>query len=161
MLLVLAAAVLVGLGSWFLVEARSVASGGAGGNAALVDTGLTTEVSGQVGEALERIFSYSYDDMAATERAAQDVLAGSAVEDYDLLFGQVRAKAPEQKLVLSTTVSVSGVRTLDSSRAHLLAFLDQTATRVDTGKSSATGAALSVDAERVDGRWRITELVPR
>ncbi|WP_216213168.1 hypothetical protein [Amycolatopsis aidingensis] len=160
-LLVLTAAVLVGLGSWFLAEARAAASGGADGNAALVDTGLTTEVSGQVGEALERVFSYSYDDMAATERAAEQVLAGSAVQDYDLLFGQVRDKAPEQKLVLSTTVSVSGVRTVDSSSAHLLVFLDQTATRVDTGKSNATAAVLSVDAERMDGRWKITGLVPR
>lgn len=160
-LLVLIAAVLVGLGSWFMVESRSARSAGDGGNAALLDTGRTTEVSGQVSEALERIFSYSYDNMPATEQAAREVLAGEAIDDYGKLVAQVRAKAPEQKLVLSTSVSVAGVRALDRDTAHLLVFLDQAATRIDTAKSSGSAAVLSVTATRIDGTWKITKLIPR
>jgi Mce-associated membrane protein len=158
--LVLVAVVLGALGTWFLLESEGARTSGAG-NAALVDTGATTEVTGQVTEALERIFSYSYDNVEVTERAAKDVLSGDAVAQYDALFAQVREKAPAQKLVLSTTVSTAGVRSLDGDTAHLLVFLDQAATRVDTTKSSGSAAVLSVTARRVDGRWRITELTTR
>jgi Mce-associated membrane protein len=161
LLLVVVAVAVVGLGTWFMIESKDTRSAGEGGNAALVDTGATTEVSGQITQALERIFSYSYDNVAATEQAAREVLAGAAVEDYNTLIGQVRAKAPEQKLVLSTTVSVTGVRALDRNSAQLLVFLDQAATRVDTAKSSGSAAVLSVSARRIDGAWRITKLTPR
>jgi Mce-associated membrane protein len=158
---VLIAVGLAGLGTWFMIESKQTRSAAGGGNAALVDTGATTEVSGQVTEALERIFSYSYDNVAATEQAAREVLAGAAVDDYNRLIGQVRARAPEQKLVLSTTVSVTGVRALDRNSARLLVFLDQAATRVDTAKSSGSAAVLSVSAERVGGTWKITKLTTR
>lgn len=159
--LVLVAAVLVGLGSWFLVQSRVAPSGGGTGNAALLDTGRTTEVSGQVSDALQRIFSYSYDNVEASEQAAREVLTGAAVADYEKLFDQVKARAPGQKLVLSTVVATTGVRSLNENTAHLLVFLDQAATRVDTEKSSGSAAVLSVDAERKDGTWKITRLVPR
>lgn len=159
MSLVVLAAALAALGTWFMAESADARSGA--GNAALLDTGATTEVTGRITESLERIFSYSYDDVAATERAAKEVLAGGAIADYDALFAQVREKAPAQKLVLSTTVSVIGVRTLDGHTAHLLVFLDQAATRVDTTKSSGSAAVLSVTAERIDGTWKITGLTTR
>lgn len=149
--LVIAAAVLVGAGVFFLVKAQSVDTG--------VDTKAMTEVNGQVKAGLEKIFSFSYDNVDAT--GAHDVLAGQAVGEYDKLIEQVRAQAPAQKLVLATKVTTTGVKSIDGDKAELLVFLDQVATRVDTGKTNGSAAALSVTAHKQDGVWKIVSLIPR
>jgi Mce-associated membrane protein len=151
--LVLMAAVLAGAGVFFLVKAQSSDQG--------VDTQGMTEVNGQIDSALEKIFSFSYDKLDESSAAARDVLAGTAIGEYDKLIEQVKAQAPAQKLVLATKVTTAGVKSLDGDRAELLVFLDQVATRVDTGKTSGSAAALSVTAERQNGVWKITGLVPR
>ncbi|MET0237226.1 MAG: hypothetical protein ABW224_21430 [Kibdelosporangium sp.] len=153
LVLVTVAAVLTGLGVFFLVKAQSSEQG--------VDTGTMTEVNGQVTGGLEKIFSFSYDKIDETGAAAREVLAGTAVGEYDKLIEQVRAQAPAQKLVLATKVTTAGVKSIDGDRAELLVFLDQVATRADTGKTSGSAAALSVTAERHSGTWKITTLTPR
>lgn len=153
LVLVLAAAVLVGLGSFFLVRSNSVDQG--------VDTRAMTEVNGHVKDALEKIFSYSYDKVDEAGAAAREVLAGTAVGEYDKLITQVKTLAPEQRLVLATRVTSIGAKSVDGDRAELLVFLDQVSTRVDTGKTSGSAAALSVTAERQNGHWKIVELIPR
>ncbi|MFC5289397.1 hypothetical protein ACFPM7_20290 [Actinokineospora guangxiensis] len=155
--LLLAAALLVAGGVWAL--ARAEAAGQA--NTALVDAGGTAEVTRQVREGLEQIFSYRHDATAATENAARTVLTGPARDQYERLFHQVREQAPAQRLTLTTKVVSSGVVTLRGDEAVLLVFLDQSAVRGDSGEATAAGAQLSVTATRVDGRWLISELVPR
>ncbi|RSM91831.1 hypothetical protein DMH04_02360 [Kibdelosporangium aridum] len=150
-ILVIVAAVLVGAGVFFLVKAQSVDTGG--------HTKAMTEVNGQVKAGLEKIFSFSYDNVDAT--GAHDVLAGQAVGEYDKLIEQVRAQAPAQKLVLATRVTTTGVKSIDGDKAELLVFLDQVATRVDTGKTNGSAAALSVTAEKQNGSWKIVSLIPR
>ncbi|MBP2325502.1 Mce-associated membrane protein [Kibdelosporangium banguiense] len=154
LVLVIAAAVLAGLGVFFLVKAQSTTEQG-------VDTQAMTEVNGQVKGALEKIFSFSYDKLDESTAAARQVLAGTAISEYDKLIEQVKAQAPAQKLVLATKVTTAGVKSIEGDRAELLVFLDQVATRVDTGKTSGSAAALSVTAERQNGEWKITALVPR
>jgi Mce-associated membrane protein len=153
LILVVVAAVLVGLGTFFLVKANSVDRGG--------DTRALTEVNGQVRADLQKVFSFSYDKLDETTQAARQVLAGSAVDQYNKLIETVRAQAPAQKLVLATRVTSAGVKSLDTDHAELLVFLDQVATRVDTGKTSGSAAALTVRAERQGDTWKIVELIPR
>lgn len=160
-LLGVVAVLLVAAGTWALVAAGNLRDSPAARNAALVDTGRTAEVSASVSNALNQIFSYSYDKTDVTEQAARDVLRGDALTTYDKLFAEVRAKAPEQKLVLTSRVVYSAVRSLEGDRAVLLVFLDQSATRVDTNTTSAAAAQLSVTAERAGGRWVITDMAPR
>jgi len=161
LVLLVVAALLAGLGGWFLLRADELRSSPAAANAALVDTGRTAEVSAAVSTALNRIFSYSYDRTEETERAAADVLRGEALETYDRLFAQVHELAPEQKLVLTTRVVSAAVQELTDDSARLLVFLDQSATRADKGTSDAAAAQLSVTA-RVEGdRWVVTGLEPR
>jgi Mce-associated membrane protein len=152
LILVVVAAVLVGLGTFFLVKANSVDRGG--------DTRALTEVNGQVRADLQKVFSFSYDKLDETTQARQ-VLAGSAVDQYNKLIETVRAQAPAQKLVLATRVTSAGVKSLDADHAELLVFLDQVATRVDTGKTSGSAAALTVRVEHRDNTWKIIELIPR
>lgn len=155
------AALLVGAGTWALVAANELRSSGAAGNSALVDTGRTAEVSAAISSALNQVFSYSYDKTDVTEKAAAAVLRGEALEVYDKLFAEVRAKAPDQKLVLTTRVVYSAVQSLEGDHARLLVFLDQSATRVDTNTTNAAAAQLSVTAKREGGHWVITDMAPR
>lgn len=155
------AALLIGAGSWALVAAGNLRDSPAARNSALVDTGRTAEVSAAVSGALNQIFSYSYDKTEVTEQAAKDVLRGDALTTYDKLFAEVRAKAPEQKLVLTSRVVYSAVQSIEGDHARLFVFLDQSATRVDTNTTSAAAAQLSITAVLEDGKWVITDMAPR
>ncbi|RSN16812.1 hypothetical protein DMC63_22405 [Streptomyces sp. WAC 05977] len=150
------ALVMAGLAGWFAIEARDVKAVLAH-NTALTDVATTAEVSDQIGKALGTVFSYRYDDPAKSEQAAKEVLTGPALGQYDQLFAQVRGLAADQKLVVTSTAVVSGVKVLDGDRASLLVFLDQTGVRGD-GQRSTGAAQLSVNAERAEGKWRVTAL---
>ncbi|MGW5744240.1 hypothetical protein [Amycolatopsis sp. NPDC003861] len=160
-LLLAAAVVLTGAGVWFTLEARSAANTPAAANLALTDVGATADVTSAVTLAVNRIFSYSYDRTDVTEKAAAAVLRGPAKDSYDKLFAEVRRKAPEQKLVLTSRVSAIAVQTLENGHARLLVFLDQSAVRADNNATDSAAAQLSVTAEHTTGGWVITELEPR
>lgn len=148
------ALLMTALAVWFTLEARGT-NAVVAHNTALSDVAGTAEAGKQVSAALGTLFSYRYDDPAKNERAAKDLLSGPALAQYDQLFGQVRKLAADQKLVVASTAVASGVKLLDGDRAALLVFLDQTGTRGD-GQRSTGAAQLSVTAERVAGKWRVT-----
>lgn len=125
-------------------------------NLALVDQPATAEVEQAVSAALVRVFSYDWSDPDPTAKAADQTLADGARRQYDLLFDQLTAKAPDQQLVLSAQVQVAAVQTLTDDRATLLVFLDQASQRAGDRESSRSAAQLSVSAQRYDGTWRIT-----
>lgn len=160
-LLLAAAILLTGAGTWFTLEARATAANPAAANLALTDVGATADVTSAVTLAINRVFSYSYDRTDVTEKAAAAVLRGSAKDSYDKLFAQVRQKAPAQKLVLTSRVSAIAVQELAGDHARLLVFLDQSAVRADNNATDSAAAQLSVTAERTGGTWFITALEPR
>jgi Mce-associated membrane protein len=160
--LLLAGAVLLSAaGVWLLLAGQHARSTASATNRALVDPAATAEVSASVTNALNKIFSYSYDRTEVTEQAATDVLRGKALDTYRALFSQVRSLAPAQKLVLTTRVVNIAVAYLDGDHAQVLAFLDQSATRADTNATSAAAAQLSVTVKREGNKWVITDLTPR
>ena len=154
----LAAAVLAGglmlFGAYRLTSAESAR------NHALTDREATEEVSGEVGDALAKVFSYTPDGVRTTELDARRLLRGEAATQYRRLYGQLRKRVTEQKLTLTTRVVHTGVVSLDDHRARLLVFLDQTSTR-DGGHPSTAAAQLAVTAERRGGEWRIVRLAAR
>lgn len=132
---------------------------GAGHNTALADTARTSEVKGAVEEAVRGVFSYDHTDPARTEAAAARLLTGAAVTQYRSLMGPVREQGPRQRLVLTTTVTDSGVEVVDGDRARVLVFADQASTRTGKGGGTTVAAAMfAVDAVRLDGTWRIASL---
>jgi Mce-associated membrane protein len=160
-LLLAAAVLLTGAGVWFTLEARSATANPAADNLALTDVGATADVTSAVTLAMNRIFSYSYDKTDVTEKAAAAVLRGSAKDSYDKLFAQVREKAPQQKLVLTSRVSAIAVQDLRNGHARLLVFLDQSAVRADNNATDSAAAQLSVTAEHTGDGWVVTALEPR
>jgi Mce-associated membrane protein len=157
--LLVVAVVLGGLGAFFFAQARGVRSSTAASNTALVDSARTSEVNGQVQDAVEKAFSYDFSDIVATEKAADEVLTGRARCQYGVVFEPVRTLAPEQKLVVTTKAVTSGVTVLDDDRATALVFVDQVTTRTTDNQTGGGVGMLRASAERVDGRWKITDLV--
>ncbi|MFJ9978113.1 hypothetical protein [Streptomyces cyaneofuscatus] len=153
----LLAVVLLATGGLLFAEGRGLRDTPATGNLALTDAEATTRVTGDVSNALGRIFSYGPDATALAKDAAREVLAGKALQQYAALFGQVEKQAADQKLTLTTHVVRAGVTRLTGTGAHLLVFLDQVYER--RGRPATTASAqLSVTAELRGGRWRIVEI---
>ncbi|WP_426499945.1 hypothetical protein [Streptomyces sp. D54] len=128
-------------------------------NTALTDIGRTSEVKGRISEAVGAVFSYDYASPARSDRAASTYLTGRAVRQHKDMLADVREQAPKQKLVLTTTVTESGVEFLDGDRARLLIFADQSNTR--TGKDEETtyaAAMFAVDAVRRGDTWLIAAI---
>ncbi|MEV5825993.1 hypothetical protein AB0L25_10485 [Spirillospora sp. NPDC052242] len=122
------------------------------------DDVAAAEVTGAVSRGLVAVFSYEAGDVAATERAAAEVLQGPALRQYRVLFGQVKRQAPGQRVTLVTRVVRAGVVSLVGADARVLVFLDQTATRAGEPVGTPAAAQLVVTARRVQGRWTIQEL---
>lgn len=157
--LLLAVVLLVGAGVAFWQADRERGTDNVG-NFAQVDDSTTESVVAAVSTALVRSFTFDYSNPDATEQAADEVLRGAARKEYDLLFEALRTKAPDQQLVLSAKVQVSAVQELEGDKARLLVFLDQASQRVTDKEASYYAAQLSIDAERIDGDWRVTGLRP-
>ena len=159
--LLLVAAVLTAAGFFFRGEAGMVLDGGAAANKALTDTGGTTDVVTQVTKDLETVSSYKYTDLDGAQKAGQAATTGKFTAQYNSLFTQVRAQAPAQKAVVTGQVAKIGVRVLEGDNAILLAFMTQTTTRADTNTPNSVGLVYTVTAQRVGGKWLISDLTPR
>lgn len=154
-ILAVMAAILAGLAFWFRGEASALESRDP--NTALTDAATTSEVLGQLTTAIETTLSYNYTDLESTKKAVEDSLADTARCEYDQLFAQLKKLAPEQKIILATTVRDIGLVRLDGDRAEALVFIDLVSTRVDTNKSVPGDAVFGVHARREDDTWKITE----
>ncbi len=153
--LAVAAVVLAGLAVFFRGKADDLTSGDS--NTALTDPAATSQVKGQLTTAIRQTFSYNYTDLDSTEKAVRESLTGKALCEYNLLFGEVKRYAPEQKIVLDTTVRELAVVRIDGDRAEALVYIDQLSTRVDVNKTVAVGGQFAVRARKDGDDWKITE----
>lgn len=142
-------------------KASALRDTAATGNTALTDTARTSEVKGGVAQDVNAVFSYDWADTARTDQAAARDLTGKAVQQYADMIAQVRAQAPARKLVLTTTVTDTGVQMIDGDRARVLVFADQRNTSTAKGAAAGTtyaAAMFAVDAVRQDGTWKIASI---
>ena len=156
--------VLVGLAVFFAVENAEVRGTPSAQNTALVDIGTTAQVSQQVTAALKTIYSFDYTRLDQNEAAARAVITPAFAGQFDQLFQQVRELAPQQQAVVTATVNLVGVQSINGDTATLLVFLDQQATRAQAGgapQQLAAAGRLTVTAQLVDGTWKIAAVDPR
>ncbi|HEY0638031.1 MAG TPA: hypothetical protein VGD67_10320 [Pseudonocardiaceae bacterium] len=149
-------AVLAAAGAAFFRGQAARAGTGATDNLAVVDNAATSEVIGQVSKAIEVVLSYDHTRLDENEAAGREVITGRYAEEFATTFADVRETAPEQKLVLTTTVLLAGVTSLTAGRAEVIATMDLAAVR-DTTPYNSPGR-VKVVATKVDGRWRISEM---
>jgi Mce-associated membrane protein len=147
-----------GFGAWATVAAHSLRATADSANEALVDRSATSAVERSVTGAVQVIFSYSYADVGKTRAAAQNLLTGAAIRQYDQLFALVERQAPKEKLMVTTKVTNIGVELLSGGRARLLVFVNQQDNRAGTGQASYGGAMFAVTAVLRDGRWLIENI---
>jgi Mce-associated membrane protein len=146
------------LGIWAAVAAHGLRAAAASANTAMVNESATRSVDRAVTAAVNTIFSYSYADTARTKAAAQQVLTGPAIRQYNRLFALVQQQAPAEKLIVSTRVTDIGVELLTGTRARLLVFADQEDSRAGTSQATYGGAMFAVTALNERGRWRIESI---
>lgn len=151
------AVILSGLAVWFAQQAHQVRAA-AGTNVALTDNAATSEANGQIASAVNTLFSYNYNDLDKTQQAARSLLTGKAVCQYDQLFAVVRQHAPAQRLVVTVTVTNSGVEMLAGDRARVLVFATQSDTSTATKQTATAGAMFAVNAVRRDGSWKVENI---
>ncbi|MFD4676705.1 hypothetical protein ACFWNN_43785 [Lentzea sp. NPDC058450] len=151
--LVVVGLLLGGLATFFLVKSRSVSY-----DEALVDSAATSEVNGQIREAVEKSFSYNFADVESTEKAAKELLTGKALCQYNAVFGPVKEVAPQQKLVVTVRVVSSAVSSLKDGHATVLVFADQVTTRTTDNQTGGGTAMLRVSAVDDSGRWKIDNM---
>ncbi|GAA4859713.1 hypothetical protein [Saccharopolyspora cebuensis] len=150
------------LAGWFGYEWYAVQHTGPAANQALASAGTTSEVNGQISDAVERLFSYDHRDTAATERAADELLVGDAVrQKYDELFAPVKQQAPVQQIVVTATVKNSAVTFLQDDRAEVLLFVDQHAKRAADPEPSIIPAQVAIGAEKHGDTWKVHRITLR
>jgi Mce-associated membrane protein len=158
--LAVASVVLALAGAGLLIGAAQVRSSPAAANRALTDQAATRQVLAQVTAGVSAIYSYSSADIGAAERAAQRVLAGQAAAQYRELFPLLQRDAAGQQLTVVSRVIRAGVSFLSSDTAHVLVFINQTATR-GHNKGSNVPAQLAITAQLRGSRWLITAIEAR
>jgi Mce-associated membrane protein len=153
------ATIVVGsLGIWAAVAGHDLRASAASANAAVVDESATRSVERAVTTAVNTIFSYSYADTASTRTAAQKLLTGPAIRQYNQLFALVQQQAPKEKLVVTTRVTNIGVELLTGANARLLIFANQQDSKAGTSQATYGGAMFAVTAVNQRGRWRIESI---
>ncbi|RFU43215.1 hypothetical protein DZF91_02310 [Actinomadura logoneensis] len=144
--------------AWAGTKTEAITGNSAAENHALTDNARTSEVKGEVTTALNTVFSYNYADTGKTEQAAKKLLTGDAVRQYNAMFATVRQQAPQQKQILTTTVTDTAVKSLSDDKARLLIFADQRNTRTDKNQTSYSASVFAVTAIRVDGTWKLSAI---
>jgi len=147
-----------GFGIWATLHASTLRTQAAQENTAVIDPAATIAVRDQIDSAVRTIFSYNYADTGATRQAAQRLLTGAAIQQYNSLFALVQRDAPAEKLVVTTTVTNSGVELLNGNQARVLIFVNQQDTRSGTSQTTYGGAMLAVTAIHQAGRWKIENI---
>jgi Mce-associated membrane protein len=155
--LIVATVILAGLAAGAAIQTHNLRASQPAVNLALTDRALTAQVRTQVSATVGTIFSYSYANPAATRQAAQRLLTGPAIRQYNQLFALVEQKAPAEKLVLSTKVTDLGVELLAADRARLLVFVNQQ-DRAGSGQAVYSGAMFAVTAVRRHGHWLVEDI---
>jgi len=129
-------------------------------NKAFLDTGQTAELVGQMTSAMTTVYSYNYTTLPANEAAAKGLVTGKFADEFARVFEPVKQLAPQEQAVLKSTVPAAGVILLQGDRARLLMMVDQTGTRGTAKEPTGATARLVVDAQKVDGRWKIAGVTP-
>jgi Mce-associated membrane protein len=125
-------------------------------NTALVDVAATNAVTDQVGRAIKTVFSYDPSRLDQTAKAAQEVLTGAAMDQYNSLFTKAKDNAIATQQVLTTAVRSIGVIDMHGDAARVLVFIDRQIVQGDKHESAV--AQLIVHAAKTGETWKITEI---
>ncbi|KXX62745.1 hypothetical protein [Rhodococcus sp. LB1] len=126
-------------------------------NTAWVDEGATAEVTKAGTEAIETLYTYSYETIDQDFEKARGYLNDAKREEFDSTADTTKEAAIQTKTATQASVTDIGVTVLDGDRAELLAHMNVSA----TGDAVAQGSAatpLSIKMEKIDGKWVLSDI---
>ncbi|MDI9972840.1 hypothetical protein QM841_04530 [Rhodococcus sp. IEGM 1307] len=126
-------------------------------NTAWVDEGGTAEVTKAGTEAIETLYTYSYESIDQDFEKARGYLNDAKRDEFDSTAGTTKEAAIQTKTATQASVTDIGVTMLDGDRAELLAHMNVSA----TGDAVAQGSAatpLSIKMEKIDGKWVLSDI---
>ena len=126
-------------------------------NTAWVDEGGTAEVTKAGTEAIETLYTYSYESIDQDFEKARGYLNDAKRDEFDSTAGTTKEAAIQTKTATQASVTDIGVTMLDGDRAELLAHMNVSA----TGDAVAQGSAatpLSIKMEKIDGKWMLSDI---
>ncbi|PQP21213.1 hypothetical protein [Rhodococcus opacus] len=126
-------------------------------NTAWVDEGATAEVTKAGTEAIETLYTYSYETIDQDFEKARGYLNDAKRDEFDSTAGTTKEAAIQTKTATQASVTDIGVTMLDGDRAELLAHMNVSA----TGDAVAQGSAatpLSIKMEKIDGKWVLSDI---
>ena len=126
-------------------------------NTAWVDEGATAEVTKAGTEAIETLYTYSYETIDQDFEKARGYLNDAKRDEFDSTADTTKEAAIQTKTATQASVTDIGVTVLDGHRAELLAHMNVSA----TGDAVAQGSAatpLSIKMEKIDGKWVLSDI---
>ena len=126
-------------------------------NTAWVDEGATAEVTKAGTEAIETLYTYSYETIDQDFEKARGYLNDAKRDEFDSTADTTKEAAIQTKTATQASVTDIGVTVLDGDRAELLAHMNVSA----TGDAVAQGSAatpLSIKMEKIDGKWVLSDI---
>ncbi|MEN0138182.1 MAG: hypothetical protein AAGC80_23725 [Rhodococcus sp. (in: high G+C Gram-positive bacteria)] len=126
-------------------------------NTAWVDAGGTAEVTKAGTEAIETLYTYSYETIDQDFDKARGYLNDAKRAEFDSTADTTKQAAIQTKTATQASVTDIGVTVLDGDRAELLAHMNVSA----TGDAVAQGSAatpLSIKMEKIDGKWVLSDI---
>nr|WP_009474661.1 hypothetical protein [Rhodococcus sp. JVH1]EJI99798.1 hypothetical protein JVH1_2522 [Rhodococcus sp. JVH1] len=126
-------------------------------NTAWVDEGATAEVTKAGTEAIETLYTYSYQTIDQDFEKARGYLDDAKRDEFDSTADTTKQAAIQTKTATQASVTDIGVTMLDGDRAELLAHMNVSA----TGDAVAQGSAatpLSIKMEKIDGKWVLSDI---
>lgn len=148
--------VLAGGYAWWQVREISTAS--TADDLSHIDPAATNRIESEMTRAAEVLFSYDHERPELAAEHAEELLHGDAYDDWQILYGAFEQQAAEQELTMSLDVRRIGIVELRDDTAQVLVFADQYSAFVGDEAARLATAQLLLDAEFIDGAWRITEI---
>lgn len=126
-------------------------------NPAWVDTGTTSDVSGDAKAAIETLYTYKFETVDQDFDKARKVLNNSMREEFDRTAQTTKDAVIQTKTATAAEVTDIGVKLLSDERAELVASMNVSASNDGVAQGSAQGPLL-VTMEKVDGKWLLAKI---
>ena len=118
----------------------------------------TSEAQSAAERAVVTILSYDYREMDQDQEAAGDLMTTAYRKKYDALFEQLKANAPELKVVVSCEVVASGVVRSGEDRVQVLVFVNRPTERADLTAPRTYRDQVRLTMERSGDDWLVDDM---
>lgn len=109
-------------------------------------------------EATQKVLSYSYESLDADMKAAQAVLAGGMLKQYDETMSTIEPQTEKNQAVVVATVVSSSIISVTDTDAKALLFVNQQTTGKHLEQPRVDLNRVVVTMQRDNGDWKVIKL---